>query len=115
MHRLDTRQHLCVSMHSLTTSTPNFREMAQTSPQTSSKIQIFLFFSIVEFFVKLVICIIYKTKYDNDMKLGPEAYLEHCQTSKPEIFVKIVNYFCKSSFLDLLLSSEYASRNYWHL
>ena len=105
MHRLDTRQYLRFSMHSLTTSTSNIGEIAQTSSEMLGKTEIIIIFLIIEFFIKLVICITCKAKYDNDTKAGPNVYLELCQTSKLKIFAKIVNFFLKSYFLDLLLSS----------
>ena len=78
MHRLDTRQYLGFSMHSLTTSTSNICEIAQTSFQMLGKTEIIILFLIVEFFIKLVICITCKAKYDNDTKAVPNAYLELC-------------------------------------
>ena len=48
-----------------------------------------------------------------------EAYSEHCQTSKMELFAKIVNswkplsIFAKSSILDVWQDSEYSSEILW--
>ena len=41
--------------------------------------------------------------------LSIEAYSEPCQTSKMELFKKIVNIFAKRSILDVWQGSKYAS------
>ena len=49
------------------------------------------------------------------LEANPEAYLEPCQTSKMELFTKIVNgfsylnIFAKSSISDVSQNSEFAS------
>ena len=102
MHRLDTRQYLRFSMDSLTTSTLNFCEIAQTSLQISVKTQTVIIFFSCWIFIKLIICIIYEANNNNDTKLGRNSYLELCETLKLEIFGKIVKLFWKNLFLYLL-------------